>query len=294
MGNAVNLSEYIAQDLGQRLLADNVSEDELTLVGLGERYGVSFTPIRRAIDKLVERSLLVRLENGRVEINRLALTEERGKQILHGPVSKPLDSDDWDAILSREIIRTSLIGDVDFLREESTALKHGIGRTALRQILHRLSGTGLITHVPRRGWRVRPFETKDLDDFLVVREILECQAMDLSKNKVDNQDLAQMLAGNMPGVDERIDNRLHDYFIEKSDNRYVIDFFKLNAAYYTAILNMATPEMKRVSEMAAQHCQVLRCVIRGDWDSAKDEMRQHIRAQRPIVLEMIEALRSSP
>lgn len=287
----MSLSEYIFRDLEQRLLTGEVSDDELTLVAIGERYGVSFTPIRRAIDELINRQLLTRQENGRISVNSAAV-ESRGMSVDEvQTIHKPLDSTDWDDLISREIIRTSLLGKSEFLREESTALQYGIGRTALRQIFHRLSGSGLLTHVPRRGWKVRLFEVKDLDDFLAVREVLECQAMELAVPRVEPGDLLSMLEANAPDSQHRLDNRLHQYFITRSENRYIIDFFSHNASYYTRMMDLAAPETQRVDEMADQHCRVLNCALEGNWQAAKAAMVDHIRAQRPIVLDLIEKLR---
>lgn len=287
----MSLSDYICRDLERRLLTGEVKEEELTLIAIGERYGVSFTPIRKAIDELIDRQLLIRQENGRVTFNSVGIKSASMHASCYQPVAKPLNATDWDDLISREIIRTSLLGTSEFLREESTALQYGLGRTALRQIFHRLSGAGLLTHVPRRGWKVRMFEVKDLDDFLAVREVLECQAIDLAVPRTEKSELVSMLEGNTPGDEQRLDNRLHQYFITRSDNSYIVDFFSRNASYYTRMLDLAAPETQRVEEMAAQHCRVLRCAIDEDWGGAKAAMADHIRAQRPIVLDLIEKLR---
>src|SRR6056297_3031170 len=64
----MKLSDYIASDLEAKLRRGELSLADLTLAKLGKRYQVSFTPVRRALDDLVQRGLLVRGENGRVSI----------------------------------------------------------------------------------------------------------------------------------------------------------------------------------------------------------------------------------
>ena len=54
-----------------------------------------------------------------------------------------------------EIIRSSLSGEARYLREDQTAQKYGVGRTVVRQVFGHLAGSGMLEHLPRRGWRIR-------------------------------------------------------------------------------------------------------------------------------------------
>ena len=60
---------------------------------------------------------------------------------------------DLETELATEVIRKSLKGEGDYLREEATSHRFGVGRTAIRQAFLQLAGRGLIVHVPRCGWR---------------------------------------------------------------------------------------------------------------------------------------------
>jgi DNA-binding GntR family transcriptional regulator len=285
---AGNLSQYIAKDLETRLAHRQVGEASLTLTALGRHYGVSFTPIRSAIDQLLRRQILVRRENGRVAPGPAA-GEISGRPL---EMPKPPEATDWDHRIGEDLIRRSLLGESDFLREESTAAAYGLGRTVLRQIFHRLSGTGLLTHVPRRGWRVRPFQERDLIDYLEVRETLECLAIRLAAEHTDRASMREILAGNDPQRLGSLDNRLHQYFIQQSGNRYIIDFFARNGGYFTTLMDRAAPETHAVAEMASQHRQVLQHALAGDWAAAEMAMAHHIRSQKPMVLEMIAKIRA--
>ncbi|XZE55322.1 GntR family transcriptional regulator [Planctomycetaceae bacterium SH139] len=331
----MNLSDYIASDLEAKLRRGELSLADLTLARLGKRYQVSFTPVRKAIDNLVQRGLLVRGENGRVSIQPglsalppdITATEARPvdppcrdaaqRSDLSPPnvsppnvsppnVSPPKEVSDWEIVLSGRIVRLSLLGKSIFLREESTAAKFGIGRTLLRQIFSRLSGRGLLQHVPRRGWRVRPFEPDDLADYIEVRVTLELKAMDLARPRIDVSMLAEMLRGNMseadvseadvseasklaqPVIPHPLDNRLHEYFIDTAGNRYIRDFFERHGGYYNQVFDLAAPELQVVQAMAEQHRRILRAAIDDQWLEAKAAMAEHIRAQLPIVSRLIQ------
>lgn len=310
----MNLSDYIASDLEAKLRRGELSLADLTLARLGKRYQVSFTPVRRALDNLVQRGLLVRGENGRVSIqpglckppkdisaSESRLTDDTLRDAAEPPkVAPPKEVSDWERVLSGRIVRLSLLGKSIFLREESTAAKFGIGRTLLRQVFSRLSGRGLLQHVPRRGWRVRPFEPDDLADYIEVRVTLELKAMDLARPRIDVEMLAEMLQGNTRGADvagvsdsaqpvapHPLDNRLHAYFIETAGNRYIRDFFERHGGYYNQVFDLAAPELQVVQAMAEQHRRILRAAIDERWLEAKAEMAEHIRAQLPIVSRLI-------
>ncbi len=179
------------------------------------------------------------------------------------------------------------------MREAAASARFGIGRTVLRPILSRLAGQGLIEHVPRRGWRIRAFDRKDLSDFLYVRESLEEAALVAARDKLDVKRLNDFLDGNRDRKARSggLNNNLHEYWIRLSENRYIIEFFERQALYYTTLFDFAAPEAHVVREMAAQHCAILEPLIAGKFDAAKEALIRHIRDQKPIVERLIEQIR---
>jgi DNA-binding GntR family transcriptional regulator len=163
-----------------------------------------------------------------------------------------------------------------------------VGRTAIRQALNRLAGQGLVVHVPRCGWRVRPFDAADLCAYLEVRESLELKALDLARPHLVAADLERMRAGNIADArSPRLDNDLHRYLVEKAGNPYIRDFFDRHGGYYTALLDYAAPGTRVVTEMAGQHRAILEALIDRDWLLARRLLAHHIRAQQPIVEELM-------
>jgi DNA-binding FadR family transcriptional regulator len=101
-----------------------------------------------------------------------------------------------------------------------------------------------------------------------------------------------MLNENAPGLDTspRLDNHLHRYLIEKSGNAYIRDFFDHSGLYYTMLFDFAAPEASVVSEMAAQHREILTALLAEDWIHAREALARHIRAQVPIVRRLLEKI----
>jgi DNA-binding GntR family transcriptional regulator len=286
------ISQYIERDLAGRIGTDEVLPASLTLHSLSQHYGVSSTPVREAIRRLLAEGVLVRQNNGRLDVNRASRGRARDQRPRTtdepGPPRQALD---LESNLAAELIRKSLRGESDYLREEATAERFGVGRTAIRQAFSQLAGRGLIVHVPRCGWRVRAFDDSDMAAYLEVREVLEKKALSLARPHLVDADLKRMLAGNASRKGgPRLDNSLHRYLVEKSGNDYLREFFNRHGAYYTSLLDFAAPEAHVVASMARQHRKILRALLARDWPSARRELTRHIRAQRPIVGSLLQRI----
>lgn len=268
------LSETIKRDLASRAEAD--ASENLTLLALSRRYGVSLTPVREAVRDLVAEGVLLKRENGRIAFNPTRAAPARRPKRAPTPAA----AIDLEAALSAEVIRRSLRGDAGYLREESTADRFRVGRTAIRQAFHHLAGRGLIVHDPRRGWRVRTFDAADLRAYIEIREALELKALDLARPRLVPDDLRRMREGN---ASDALDNALHRYLVERSGNIYIRDFFDRHGGYYTSLFDFAAPETSDRERMSAQHREILDALIAADWPRARKALANHIRAQLPIV-----------
>jgi DNA-binding GntR family transcriptional regulator len=285
------ISAYIRSDLLARIGSDLGPPAEMTLSALARHYGVSFTPVREALRTMVAEGVLLKQGNGRVCVNPDVVHASPVEEV---PAGLPSRATELESLLAMEAIGASLRGETDYLREEATARRFEVGRTAIRQVFNRLAGRGLLVHVPRCGWRVHRFDVQDLRAYLEVREALELKALDLARPRLRADDLRRMLEGNVDDIQSpRLDNDIHRYLIEKSGNRYIADFFKHNAAYYTTVFDYAAPETHVVAEMASQHREVLRALLEGDWAAARRALARHIRAQEPIVMELLKRIGSS-
>ncbi|MGE3804911.1 MAG: FCD domain-containing protein [Gemmataceae bacterium] len=285
------ITDFIRRDLAARLREGRGPATGLTLAALASHYSVSLTPVRLAVQELIDDGLLVKQPNGRLAPNPDAPAPPRatGKK----DAAPPTKLADIEQALTGEIIRISLRGGHEYLREEATADRLGIGRTVLRQLLSRLAGSGILEHRPRRGWHVRPFDETEMIAYLDVREVLELKALELARPHLERADLERMLAGNQPAPGshaDRLDNDLHAYLVHKSGNRYLQDFFERHGAYHSMLFDYAAPGANLVKQMAHQHRAILRALLDGDWPGARQALTEHIRAQRPIVQKLLRKL----
>ncbi len=285
----MTISDYIESDLKEKIRTGGELPDPLTLSSLAAHYDVSLTPIRAALEKLIDSNFILKGDNGRLRIN----SRRRAKTAIKkqgSPTASPRP--DRDALITEDIIHLSIQGGPVYLREESSAQRYGVGRTVIRQVFNRLAGAGLIERVPRRGWRVHPFREQDMLDYIEVRETLELKALKLARKRLDPAQLEIFLKANSPDTRGRpqLENSLHQYWIDLSGNRYIRSFFAQFGIYYSYLFSYSTVATSVIEEKAAEHRKILRALLKEDWNAAYRLLLQHIQSQRPNVAHLFESI----
>jgi DNA-binding GntR family transcriptional regulator len=242
--------------------------------------------VRKAIRELIEVGLIRKKSNGRLEaITPKKHSKKSNFQTEPEPEKKPVEN------ITRELVEISLGGEGCFVREEATASKHGLTRSTLRQILQRLAGEGLLEHVPRRGWRVKPFRQEDMDAFIEVREVMELKALDLAKAKLctaeSQRKLRQIRENNQFAKGKKgqtkIDNSLHAYLIDLASNPYINDFFNRHGRYFTILFNWEGENEKAASEAVIQHHEIIDALLDQNWSLAKKRLSHHLHSNHPVL-----------
>lgn len=272
----MTMTAYIKNDLRARIQAGDGLLETLTLCGLATHYNVSLTPVRSAVNDLIQEKWILKRPNGRLVVNR---SRSRAGQPAAG-AQRPEPRRDWYRVIADDVIRLSFRGQAVFLREEAAARKYGISRTVVRQVFNRLAGLGIFEHLPRRGWRVRPFRCQDVASFLQVREAMELLALELARPRLVRADLEEMLDNlAVPSsVDcPPLDDAMHRYLVEKSENRYIQDFFREHTGLYNyrILFGLEHDEVER-NATVAQHRKVIEALLAEDWARAGKQLSQHI------------------
>lgn len=278
----MSFANYIKQDVIAQICAGGFRGEAVTLEALSARYQVSVTPVRFAVKELIAEGYLRKGNNRRLEVNPAPVTQIAIPQ----PPEEPRDH---YRIIADDLVKLSLQGEPIELREEATAEKYGISRSSIRQVFNRLAGDGVLEHLPRRGWVLRPCRQADLDAYLEIRMTLEQKALELAWPHLVDEDIQEMLAKNrLPeGPDETpvSDNSLHAYLVEKSGNPYIAEFFERHGKYYAVLFDWEALDHAVRLQTVQQHRAILEALLRRDRDAAEQSLADHIRNNHPILKE---------
>jgi DNA-binding GntR family transcriptional regulator len=272
----MSMTSYIKNDLVAQLCRKEIGAEDLTLQGIAGRYGVSLTPVRAALRELIDEGYVKKRKNRRLDVDMSQVNRaERGTAIDVAPPK------DYFAIITQDLIRLSLKGEMVSLREESIADQYGLSRTTVRQILNRLAGQGVLQHKPRHGWVLRAFQPTDLDEYIEVRTVLERKALELAWPYLEDAELQRMLDGNrLPEneADQPVnDNSLHDYLVKKSGNQYIADFFARHGQYYAILFEWEASDRKALETAICHHRRILEALLARDFKAADEALVEHIR-----------------
>lgn len=285
----MSISAYIKRDLQTRLSTGRELPADLTLESLSEHYDVSFTPVRAALKELVAEGWLQKGANRRLSPSSATPEHNASPAAESEPLPNP--HRDLMEVIEQDLVRLSLQGVAVQLREEAAAQRYGVSRSAVRNVFHRLAGAGLLEHLPRRGWQVRPFRQSDMHAFLEVRELLELKALELARPHIDPAHIQALLDANrFPQTDDDwplIDNSLHAYFIELADNPYIRDFFQRHGRFYDILFDWEDQDRQTAIETVRQHRGILEAVQRKDWPGARKSLAWHIRWNHPILSQIV-------
>ena len=275
------ISDFIEQDLQRRLALDE--DVQLNLRTLAKEYGTSVNPVNTAVKKLIDKNILQRKANGRLAVCQVPKN-----------VATEIDQQHPDSqlqIVQNQLIKWSLQGEDRVLREEAMEQHFQIGRTALRRIFFQIAPTGIISHAPRKGWRLRGFKEQDLTDYLNVRVNLELLAVDLAKDKLDKAILQDYLEKNRDST-MLPDERFHDYLIRCAENHYIQSFFDSHGPFFWAIYLWEDWGPAITKRALQQHRKVLRHLIAQRWDEAKMALADHILSNQAFLLKNLRQLKS--
>lgn len=281
----MTLVERIEHDMKQRIIAGETLPAPLTLNAISEEYRVSSMPARGAVERLIDDGFVVRKSNGRLSVSpKLPAGASKKANRQSATINEP----DCFTRLRSEVIWRSLRGEPEFIRIASVADRYSVGRTRAQSCLNRLSKEGLLVHHQRRGWQIRPFRSDDLDAFLDSRVALELMAFDQARDRFDQAEIEKLYEANRPARKDQaaqLDDRLHRYWIDLADNRYVAEFFDRSGRFFDTLYHSAQLDEALTGRLVRQHRAILGAIQQTDWKTARTALTQDLRSLKPILEE---------
>ncbi len=254
-------------------------------IALSQTHGVSRTPVRLALDRLVEAGFATRNPNQGVRV-ALSLPKLTSNGL---PASPPevnpttIRERAYERIL--EMITRGHLKPGQRLIATRLSEELKVGETPIIFALQMLGQGGMVKKIPRRGYFVQNIDLRRVEQIYDLREYLEGASAALAaKNLTDSGRQALLSLYEQP-MDRRMlveaDVQFHKILMENSQNELLQQHLAelLESIRLFHIFGLRVIEA-RLHEVVAEHRAIISSVINGESDLSETLMRAHIRRSK--------------
>jgi GntR family transcriptional regulator, rspAB operon transcriptional repressor len=171
------------------------------------------------------------------------------------------------------------------LSENELAASLGVSRTPVREALQRLRDDRLVEIVPQLGTFVSRISSRAVADAQFIREALECAAVRATAARVTAEDL-ETLEQNLAAQDRArasadfdsfylLDDQFHQALCDLS-GRNVWNITQRAKGHLNRIRRLSLPMPAYLSEMIAEHREIVAHLAEHDPDGAEAALRHHL------------------
>jgi len=169
----------------------------------------------------------------------------------------------------------------------------GVGRTPLREALHRLESDRLVTIFPRRGTFASEINLADLaliTDLRVELEGLAAARAAASATDAERTVLAAMaerVGDGDPEEQMALDTEIHRAVYAAAHNHFLettaTQYYNLSMRIWRLFMD----RLDGVEDHVAEHGPLLQRIVAGDGDSARDQAEAHVRSFESTVRQLL-------
>lgn len=206
-----------------------------------------------------------------------------------------------------EIVRMIVSGELPAgapIDERALVQRLAVSRTPFREAIGTLAKEGLVEIQPYRGFYVRSFTAKEINDLYELRKTLEALAIRLAVDNIANRHIDKLQrildagvraleADDMAGYAEH-DKAFHELIAELSDNHAVIDALQ-RLSLQIQICRVIANQSPDFAERAARERDAILGALRArDADAAARLMTEHIADVQQSVIKRLAEEESEP
>ncbi len=173
------------------------------------------------------------------------------------------------------------------LSENELAGELGVSRTPVREALARLRDERLVAIVPQLGTFVTLISPGAVADAEFVREALECAAIARAVSRVGHEELEE-LQSNLTAQEQArtvsnertfdlLDEDLHRRLCDYSGHSIAWALSRRANGHLDRIRRLSLPDASYLSEMLAEHRDIVAALAAGDGPAAEAALRHHLR-----------------
>lgn len=276
-----DLQARIARDLLHLLADGEIGQgDHLRELDLCDRFGVSRSPVRAALNFLQDLGALQKQANKGFFV---AVDGTRSRELI-GQIPE-----DDDEKIKAQIARDWFNGDVaSEVSEGEIRTRYKLGKIAASRVLTALAEDGVVSRMPGYGWKFEPtLNTASAhDESYDFRMIVEPASILSAQFRFDHQKAASLRRRhrqvlhfrNKPDLAEviRLDEDFHDFIARCSGNRFVEQALAQQNRLRRLMEFQSLIDAGRLTASCLEHMEILDHLEAGNRNKAAEAMLQHL------------------
>ncbi|WP_448536554.1 GntR family transcriptional regulator [Pseudothermotoga sp.] len=170
---------------------------------------------------------------------------------------------------------------------DALAKELGVSVTPVREALHHLAAEGLVSVEPRKGFTVKKWEPKEIEDLLYLRMYLEKLACRLFIEKASERDIEElsMIVKQMDDAVQnsdlealtRFNSQFHDKIVQGSGNEELLKIMESlgTKLHRVRILSLSYPG--RMEQSCIEHRAIFDAIVERNIALAEERVEEHIK-----------------
>ena len=180
-----------------------------------------------------------------------------------------------DKILNEEYEKGQKLNEVVLSKELN------ISRTPIREALKQLELEGLVKSIPNKGVYVLGFSSRDIDDMLEIRVVLESLSIDRIKEIYDLLEFYAEKNDQERFTEVNID--FHEAIYRATHSQYFEQLLSDINYYIHVTSRHSIRQPNRLIEAAQEHKEIYDAIVKKDKALAKANVEKHIRKTQSLV-----------
>lgn len=276
------IAEHLASDIELWIRQEQLAEGTpLPERALADRFKVSRTPVREALQTLAQRHVVSARPEGGFAVKGLL----EGRSLL-----ELLPADDHEPVYSK-IAEDRLTGRLPNRTTENELMRrYDLTRARLGAVLRRIVSEGWIERLPGKGWRFLPVLGSSsaydqgyrlrilLEPAAILEPMYELDESALRKCRAEQQALADGAAEwATPAQLFNSDARLHETITTFSGNHFMIDALRRVNRLRRLMEYHRTVDRVAAARRCKEHLTLIDLLLSSQREAAADFMRLHLR-----------------
>jgi len=213
--------------------------------------------------------------------------------------SRPMTSEEIHVDILQRIIELDLEPGARLI-ENDIANYYGVSRSVIRPIFARLEQRKLIRVLPQRGTYVNLINLELNKDILLLRFLIEREAIESLLRKDNKEEIIARLEENVKKQGEHwnlpyndgfkaLDAEFHDILIKGADRQGLLDIIGGHLVHVARWRNFDVLFYNRVQELITEHRVIVKSLKDDDVKKAAKAMSEHLKTVEKVATHVIKA-----